>query len=150
MGVSISTVGINTADAGTWNQTQALDLLGIGLSIAQLHGSPVSGIPVGVSTFTGGGKVVISQDKYYQDVEPISTTGIGTGASFSISRESDNQHIKGIAVNPGYGYTGGEVVTISAEDIGGSVNGASNMELTLVVDADIGGGSGYVNLYRCR
>ena len=144
MAVSISTVGINTADAGSWNQTQALDLLGIGLSIAQLHGSPVSGIPVGVSTFTGGGKVAISQDKYYQDVEPISTTGIGTGASFFISRESDNQHIKGIAVNrPGYGYTGGEVVTISAEDIGGSVNGASNMELTLVVDATIGGGSGY-------
>ena len=84
MAVSISTVGINTADAGTWNQTQALDLLGIGLSIAQLHGSPVSGIPVGVSTFTGGGKVAISQDKYYQDVEPISTTGIGTGASFFI------------------------------------------------------------------
>ena len=144
MAVSISTVGINTADAGSWNQTQALDLLGIGLSVAQLHGSPVSGIPVGVSTFTGGGKVAISQDKYYQDVEPISTTGIGTGASFFISRESDNQHIKGISVNrPGYGYTGGEVVTISAEDIGGSINGASNMELTLVVDATIGGGSGY-------
>ena len=144
MAVSISTVGINTADAGSWNQTQALDLLGIGLSIAQLHGSSVSGIPVGVSTFTGGGKVAISQDKYYQDVEPISTTGIGTGASFFISRESDNQHIKGISINrPGYGYTGGEVVTISAEDIGGSVNGASNMELTLVVDADISGGSGY-------
>ena len=127
-------------------------MLGIGLSIAQLHGSPVSGIPVGVSTFTGGGKVAISQDKYYQDVEPISTTGIGTGASFFISRESDNQHIKGIAVNrPGYGYTGGEVVTISAEDIGGSVNGASNMELTLVVDADISGGSGYAsNLYGRR
>ena len=114
------------------------------IKYCQLHGSPVSEIPVGVSTFTGGGKVAISQDKYYQDVEPISTTGIGTGASFFISRESDNQHIKGIAVNrPGYGYTGGEVVTISAEDIGGSVNGASNMELTLVVDADISGGSGY-------
>ena len=41
----------------------------------------------------------ISQDKYYQDVEPISTTGIGTGATHFISRESDNQHIKGIAVN---------------------------------------------------
>ena len=61
MGVSISTVGINTADAGTWNQTEALDLLGIGLSIAQLHGEPVSGIPVGVSTFTGGGQVSISR-----------------------------------------------------------------------------------------
>ena len=144
MAVSISTVGINTADAGTWNQTQALDLLGIGLSIAQLHGSPASGLAVGVSTFTGGGKVAISPDKYYQDVEPISTTGIGTGASFSIYREDSTQHIWGIHVNrPGYGYTGGEVVTISAEDIGGSVNGASNMELTLVVDADISGGSGY-------
>ena len=144
MAVSISTVGINTADAGTWNQTQALDLLGIGLSIAQFHGSPASGLAVGVSTFTGGGKVAISQAKYYQDVEPISTTGIGTGASFSIYRDNGTQHIFGITVNrPGYGYTGGEVVTLNAEDIGGSVNGASNMELTLVVDAIIGGGSGY-------
>ena len=44
MGVSISTVGINTADAGTWTRDEPLDLLGIGLSIAQLHGEPLSGI----------------------------------------------------------------------------------------------------------
>ena len=25
---------------------------------------------------------LLDQDKYYQDVEPISTTGIGTGVSF--------------------------------------------------------------------
>ena len=80
---------------------------------------------------------------YYQDVRPISTSGIGTGVSFYITRESDSDYIKGIAVNrPGYGYTAGEVVTISAEDIGGSINGASNMELTLVIDATISG-SGY-------
>lgn len=144
MAVSISTVGINTANAGTWTRTEALDLLGLGLSVAQLHGSPQSGLVVGVSTFNGGGKVAISQDKYYQDVRPISTTGVGTGASFYIYRENDNDEIMGIAVNrPGYGYTGGEVVTISAEDIGGSVNGASNMELKLVIDANISGGSGY-------
>ena len=144
MAVSISTVGINTADAGTWTRDEALDLLGIGLSIAQFHGEPLSGLAVGVSTFTGGGQVSISNDKYYQDVKPISTSGIGTGASFFITRDDGSSHIKGIAVNrPGYGYTAGEVVTLSAEDIGGSINGASNMELTLVIDATISGGSGY-------
>ena len=71
---------------------------------------------------------------------------------FIISRESDNDYIEGIAVNrPGYGYTAGEVVTLSAEDIGGSINGASNMELTLVIDATISGGSGYaLTLYGHR
>ena len=144
MAVSISTIGINTADAGTWTRDEALDLLGIGLSIAQFHGEPLSGLVVGVSTFNGGGQVSISGDIYYQDVRPISTSGIGTGASFYITRDDGGSYIKGIAVNrPGYGYTGGEVVTLSAEDIGGSINGASNMELTLVIDANIGGGSGY-------
>ena len=98
---------------------------------------------VGVSTFNGGGQVSRSTDIYYQDVRPISTSGIGTGVSFYITR-GDSDYIEGIAVNrPGYGYTAGEVVTLSAEDIGGSINGASNMELTLVIDATISGGSGY-------
>ena len=73
MAVSISTVGINTADAGTWTRDEAIDLLGIGLSIAQLHGEPLSGLVVGVSTFNGGGQVSQASDIYYQDVRPIST-----------------------------------------------------------------------------
>ena len=149
MAVTINTIGINTADAGTWTRDECLDLLGIGLSVAQLHGSSASGLAVGVSTYVGGGVIIDSHDIYYQDVKPISTTGIGTGASFFITRDNttntnESIHIDGISVNrPGYGYTGGEVVTLSAEDIGGSVNGATNLELTIVIDGDISGGTGY-------
>ena len=52
----------------------------------------------------------------------------------------DSDYIEGIAVNRPHGYIR-EVVTLSAEDKG-SINGASNMELTLVIDATISG-SGY-------
>ena len=130
MAVTINTIGINTADAGTWTRDDCLDLLGIGLSVAQMHGSSASGLAVGVSTWVGGSQIPGSVDIYYQDIKPISTTGIGTGASFFITRDSaTNSNIDGISVNrPGYGYTGGEVVTLSAEDIGGSVNGATNLD----------------------
>ena len=147
MAVAIHTVGINTADAGSWSQNDALEALGIGLSLVNFHSGPVSGLAVGISTMSGGGKVtnVNSGDLYYHDTFTSSTTGIGTGASFYIRREADfGGAIYSVHVNrPGYGYTGGEVVTISAEDIGGSANGATDLDLRLVVDADISGGVAY-------
>ena len=71
MAVTINTIGINTADAGTWTRDECLDLLGIGLSVAQLHGSSASGLAVGVSTYVGGGVIIDSNDTFYQDVKPI-------------------------------------------------------------------------------
>lgn len=148
MAVAIHTVGINTADAGSWSYSNALDALGIGLSLVNFHGAPESGLVVGVSTIVGdGGALTVNQDGQWTDVRPVVTTGIGTGASFWVKREADSQFggkVYSVNVNrPGYGYTGGEVVTLSAEDIGGSANGATDINLTLVVDAEIVGNSGY-------
>ena len=147
MTVAIHTVGINTADAGSWSQNDALEALGIGLSLVNFHSGPQSGLAVGISTMSGGGNVtnIGSGDILYQDVFTSTTTGIGTGASFYVRREADvGGAIYTVHVNrPGYGYTGGEIVTISAEDIGGSANGATDLQMTLVVDADISGGTGY-------
>lgn len=147
MTVSIQTIGINTGDVGTWNQNDALEVLGIGFSAVNFHSGPISGLAVGISTMSGGGNVtnIGSGDIFYQDVFTSSTSGIGTGASFYIRREADvNGKILTVNVNrPGYGYTGGEVVTISSEDIGGFANGATDLELKLVVDADISGGVAY-------
>jgi hypothetical protein len=147
MAVSIYTVGINTADLGTWTANQAIQTLGIGMSLAGMHGSSISGLVVGISTMSGGGIVtnISSGDIIYQDVSATTTTGIGTGASFYVRREADKGgSIFTVNVNrPGYGYTGGEIVTISAEDIGGSGNGATDLSLRLVVDADISGGVSY-------
>ena len=145
MAISTYVVGLNTGNAGTWTPEEALFAIGVGLSWAQFHGSPVSGLAVGVATFSGGGAVNASQDSFYKDVKPISTSGIGTGVSFWIERESDlSGGIDGLVVNrPGYGYTGGEVVTISAEDIGGAANGASDITVQLIVDATIPTGTAY-------
>ena len=146
MTVAIHTVGVNTGNVGTWNSFDALNLLGIGMSLTQMHGEPVSGLVVGISSITGGGIVtnISSGDIIYQDVRSSSTTGIGTGASFYVRRESDvGGGVYSVNVNrPGVGYTGGEIVTISAEDIGGSVNGATDLTLKLSVDADISNGIG--------
>jgi len=145
MAISTYVVGLNTGNAGTWTPEEALFAIGVGLSWAQFHGSPVSGLAVGVATFSGGGAVNASQDSFYKDVKPISTSGIGTGVSFWIERESDlSGGIDGLIINrPGYGYTGGEVVTISAEDIGGAANGASDITVQLIVDATIPTGTAY-------
>lgn len=147
MSVSIYTVGINTADVGTWTADQAIQTLGIGMSLAGMHGSSISGLVVGISTMSGGGIVtnISSGNIIYQDVSATTTTGIGTGASFYVRRSSNKGgNIYTVNVNrPGYGYTGGEIVTISPEDIGGSGDGATELSLRLVVDADISGGVSY-------
>lgn len=145
MAISTYVVGMNTANVGTWTPEDALYAIGVGLSWAQMHGSPVSGLVVGVSSISGGGAVDAENDNYYKDVKPVSTTGVGTGASFWIERENSlNGQIHSVIVNrPGIGYSGGEVVTISAEDIGGAANGASDVTLRLIVDATIPGGVSY-------
>lgn len=145
MAISTYIVGINTGNAGSWTTEDALFAIGIGLSWAQQHGAPVSGLAIGVATFSGGGAVNAGSDSFYKDVSPITTSGIGTGVSLWIERESDlSGAIDGILVNrPGYGYTGGEVVTISAEDIGGAANGASDITVQLIVDATIPAGASY-------
>ncbi len=61
MAISTYVVGLNTGNAGTWTPEEALFAIGVGLSWAQFHGSPVSGLAVGVATFSGGGAVNASQ-----------------------------------------------------------------------------------------
>ncbi len=98
-----------------------------------LHGSGRSGLIVGVTSYTDPG-VVGSSNVTYEDVRPISTTGIGTGASFYVYRNSG--YVERVHLNrPGYGYTGGEKITISAEDIGGSANGANDIVIQPTVYA---------------
>ena len=98
-----------------------------------LHGSGRSGLMVGVTSYTDPG-VVGSSSATYEDVRPISTTGIGTGASFYVYRYGG--YVERVYLNrPGYGYTGGDNLTISAEDIGGSANGANDIVIQPTVYA---------------
>jgi hypothetical protein len=102
------------------------------------HGDTRTGIVTAISSYSGGGTVGSSGTDYH-DVFPVSTTGIGTGASFYVERS--NGSILRVRVNrPGYGYTTGEYVTLSAEDIGGSSNGAVAIGIT-VMASPVGYGS---------
>ena len=114
----------------------------------------ITGIVTGISAVSGGGTITGSsynyenngyyQNFYYSDVPQSSSSGIGTGATFDIVRynglpvSSPNCNIR---VNrPGYGYTSGEVIQISAADIGGAANGAVGVAVTVNISA-VGYGS---------
>ena len=155
MAISTHTVSI----AGTWTRVNLLEQLGEGLEWLGWHsiagsGSSETGKICGFQTFYGGGSLPNANPKQplYYDVFPVATTGIGTGASFMVQRcpfDGDNgsgvRVIDSVLVNrPGYGYTAGEVVTLSAEDIGGSANGATDMTIPVVIESDVSGGNSYV------
>lgn len=127
--MAITTTTISKA-AG-WASTDVIYQLEEAFTWLGWHGSQISGIVTGFQ-WSGGGD--INASAYYEEVYQTTTTGIGTGASFYIYRESGGT-INGIYVNrPGVGYTQGEYLTLSAEDIGGSSNGAVAIGITVFVD----------------
>ena len=100
----------------------------------------ITGYIVGLSSFWGGGDTNASDT--YHDVYQKSTSGIGTGASFWVYR--DTAGVRSIRVNrPGVGYTSGELVTISADDIGGLGNGAADVSFKVCVDEVVANGGSY-------
>ena len=130
------------------------------------HSPQVTGIVTGISAVSGGGTITGSaytyenngyyQSFYYSDVPQSSSSGIGTGASFSIQRYNGaaSWANNSIYVNrPGYGYTTGEVIQISAADIGTAAKGAIGIAVTVqssavgygttnaFFDKDLGGGA---------
>lgn len=131
--MAITTTTI-TKSAG-WARTDAIDSLEQAFTWLELHGSQISGLVTSISEYSGGGTVGSAGTDYY-DVPVATTSGIGTGATFEVYRSSGV--VNAIYVNrPGYGYTDGEYVTLSAEDIGGSANGAVAIGITVSVDGGV-------------
>lgn len=115
-----------------WARTDVVYQLEEAFTWLGWHGDTLSGIVTGF-TRSGGGSGSAMAGSYYEDVFPVTTSGIGTGASFYIYRGSGGS-ISQIFVNrPGVGYTNGEYVTLSTEDIGGSANGATGIGITVFV-----------------
>lgn len=142
MAISTHRVTINPQDLGSYNAEDVLTQLESGLTWLGWHGDSVSGLVCGVTSFTGGGSITDQTVYYYEDVFPIATTGIGTGASFSVARGKGE--IGYVVVNrPGKNYVPGEIVTLSAEDIGGSANGATDVTVRLTIAGEVTGGLGY-------
>lgn len=122
-----------------WARTDIILQLEEAFSWIQFHGAPVTGLAQTISTYSGGGTVgVINSD--YEDVRPVSSSGSGTGASFFVDRNGGN--IYRVHVNrPGYGYTDGEQVVLSSEDIGGSINGADSLVINIGIATGVSYGS---------
>lgn len=116
-----------------WARTDVIAQLESAFSYLGWHGGALSGIVTGIVGFQTGGNYGPGLTTYHASVLQSSTSGIGTGASFDIYRPASGL-ISQIYVNrPGAGYTDGEVVQIPASAIGGSVNGAVGIALTLRV-----------------
>ena len=141
MAITTNTFTINSGNVGIWTSTEVINQFEEAFSWLGWHGDTHTGLCVGLSSYSGGGTVG-SVNEVYEDARPVSTTGVGTDASFYVDRR--NGVIQTIYVNrPGYGYTGGEVVTLSAEDIGGSANGATDITLKPVVNGTVANSVGY-------
>ena len=115
-----------------WARTDVIDQLEQAFTWLELHGTQISGLVTSISSYSGGGTVG-SSGTYYYDVPVATTTGIGTGATFDISRTSGS--ISAVYVNrPGENYVQGEYVTLSAADIGGG----SAVAIGITVNVDGG------------
>lgn len=115
-----------------WARTDAILQLEEAFTWLGWHGGTQTGIVTGISAYSGGGTVGSSGTSHF-DVFTATTTGIGTGASFYVSRSSGA--VNAIYVNrPGVGYTNGEYVTLSPENIGGAANGAVAIGITVLVE----------------
>lgn len=138
MAITTTTISINPgwASSSLINQLEsAFDWLG-------LHGSTDSGLVVGVTTFAPGiGGTTTNSDDFH-DVPTTSVSGIGTGLTLDVFRT--NGVIDNIYVNrPGYGYTGGEIVEVSAANIGGAANGSANFQVKVAIAATVTGRVSY-------
>jgi hypothetical protein len=115
-----------------WARTDVIAQLESAFSYLGWHGGALSGIVTGIVGIQTGGNYGSGIATYHTNVIPSSTSGIGTGVSFDIYRSGGL--INQIYINrPGAGYTDGEVVQIPASAIGGTVNGAVAIALTVKV-----------------
>ena len=125
MAISTNTFKINAG----WARTEVIGQLEQAFAWAGAHGAGVSGVITSISAYSGGGDVGSAHTNYYS-VDQAATNGSGKGASFYVDRSSGL--VNNVYVNkPGSGYATGNTITLPAEKIGRSVNGASDLTVTV-------------------
>ena len=134
MAITTETFKVNAG----WAATDVITQMEQAMTYLGWQGGEVSGYIVGLGTITGGGDTNAAD--WYEDVRPKTTTGVGTQASFTVYR--DTYGVRKVLIDrPGVGYTSGEIVTISADDIGGFSNGATDLSFSVCVDEIVGNGT---------
>lgn len=134
-----------------WTRSDVIDQLEEGFTWAGKNGGPISGLVAGIaypSTPTTIGGTVTGSSAMYVNVFPIATSGSGSGASFNLLRNSSTGKIVDFFPNrAGSGYADGDTITISANDIGGSTNGATNITVPIFIESTVTGGNTYNYTY---
>jgi hypothetical protein len=117
--MAITTTTI-TKNAG-WARTEVITQLEEAFTWLGWHGDQVVGIVTGIAAYSGGGTTTGYASSFFPDVRQVSTSGVGTGASFYVTRNGSGI-IDAIYVDrPGSGYVNNEIVQISGASVGSSV-----------------------------
>lgn len=139
MAITTAVYKKNINDVGIWSGADVINQLEEAFTGLGWHTQDEGGHVVGITTWQGGG-TSSSPDYTVYDVEGYNS-GVGTGAIFAVHRAT-NGSIDYVNVNHcGYGYTGGEMITIPAE----SINGPAGQDMILYpfVHSAINGGVSY-------
>lgn len=138
MAITQNTVSI----AGTWTKTDLVNQLEDAFTWLEWHGEAKTGLILGITTFTGGNYLEgPATSREYYDVFAKTTSGVGTGASFEF--DIDYGVLVKVFVNrPGYGYTGGEEITIDGADIG-RTSGAGDISFKVSVASTVANAVSY-------
>lgn len=151
MAVAINTVGVNTADAGTWNAEDVLNLLEQQLTWLEWHGETDYGLVSGICSVNTGNNILSGSNNEYHEGYVTETTGVGTGAEIYAHRitndidgyyNHDGELTFFQVSRCGKNYVGGEVINIPSSYFGGTYD-QDHVTAQVIVDSTISGGVSY-------
>ena len=134
MAITTSTFTVNAG----WAKSSIITQMESAMTSLGWNDGTQTGQIIGLGTFAGGGTKALSE--IYYDIRQKSTSGVGTDASFYVYRDTSN--VRYVLVNrPGYGYTGGELVVLDGDSIGGISSGAADLSFKVCVNETLAGGT---------
>jgi hypothetical protein len=127
MAITKSTITLTSP----WTRADMLTQMQSAFATLGWHGGPLSGLGLSLTAVTGGGTVSAATYDYYYSVP--TTGGSGSGCTVTVYRNGSGVVSDVYLEKPGSGYVHGETLTVSASEIGGTSNGASNLTFELNV-----------------
>ena len=134
MAITTSTFTVNAG----WAKSDVITQMETAMTSLGWNDGTQTGQIIGLGTFFGGGTKAVAE--IYYDIRQKSTSGVGTDASFYVYRDTSN--VRYVLINrPGYGYTGGELVVLDGDSIGGISSGAADLSFKVCVNETLTGGT---------
>lgn len=134
MAITTSTFTVNAG----WAKSDVITQMETAMTSLGWNDGTQTGQIIGLGTFFGGGTKAVAET--YYDIRQKSTSGVGTDASFYVYRDTNN--VRYVLINrPGYGYTGGELVVLDGDSIGGISSGAADLSFKVCVNETLTGGT---------